>query len=79
MNTAQMKEVVDSIQETIRHHLFETADELGTALEERHGIPRENVRYEMVNGRNEITIKFPDKVDGVNCSITILGEEVVNG
>ena len=70
-------ELISAIRETVEHHLFDTAEELGKVLQEKYNIPRENIVYEMVNGVNELRIKIPGAIESIPLKITVLGEEVV--
>lgn len=70
-------ELISAIGETVKHHLFDTTEELGKVLQEKYNIPRENIIYEMVNGVNELTIKIPGAIKSIPLKITVLGEEVV--
>lgn len=74
-----ISEIYDSLQDTIKHHLFDTAEQLGTVLEEKYNINKEDIKFEYINGGRELTIKIPGKIESMPIKITILGEEVVNG
>lgn len=74
------QELISSIKDTIRSHMFDTADTVCNILNEKFNIPQKDIKFEMVNGVNQLTVKVPGAIDKMDVNFTILPEEiVVNG
>lgn len=71
------QELISAIKETVKAHLFDTADTVCNILNEKFNIPQKDIKFEMVNGVNELTVKVPGGIDKVDVKFTILPEEII--
>jgi len=71
------QELISAIRETIKTHLFDTADVVCDVLNKKFNIPQKDIKYELVNGVNQLTVKVPGAVDKIDVKFTILPEEII--
>lgn len=71
--------MIEEIKDTIRQHLFETTDTVSQILQDKYGIAKRDIIFNMTNGENIISIKLPDSVKSIPITITVKAEEVVCG
>ena len=71
------QELISAIRETIKTHLFDTADVVCDVLNKKFNIPKKDIKYEFVNGVDQLTVRVPGAVDKVDVNFTILPEEII--
>lgn len=69
------EQILEDVRTIIKEQLFECVEQVSDKLQEKLNISKEDIKFEVVNGRNTITIKIPQCVDYMNYCILITGDK----
>ena len=73
------QELITAIKETVEHHLFDTAEDVASIINEKYGIPKEDMKFECVNSGyiNNVTVKIPGSIEKIDLNISLTADGAV--